>query len=123
MTYVSPSTGREIQAVLFDTFGSVVDWRSGVAREVAAFAGSPDGRGRRGFADAWRAKYEPSMEPIRNGSREFVPLDQLHLENLHATLPEFGLHAARFDDRELGDLNSAWQRLDPWEDSVAGLAN
>jgi 2-haloacid dehalogenase len=51
-----------------------------------------------------------------------VPLDQLHLENLHATLPEFGLNAADFDDRELGNLNAAWERLDPWEDSVAGLS-
>jgi 2-haloacid dehalogenase len=123
MTYVSPSTGREIKAVLFDTFGSVVDWRSGITRDVAAFAK----RHRidldaAGFADAWRAKYEPSMEPIRNGSREFVPLDRLHLENLHATLPEFGLDAADFDDHQLGDLNAAWERLDPWEDSVAGLA-
>jgi 2-haloacid dehalogenase len=48
-----------------------------------------------GFADAWRAKYEPSMEPVRNGSREFVPLDQLHLENLHATLAEFGPERGR----------------------------
>jgi 2-haloacid dehalogenase len=122
MMYVSPSTGQEIKAVLFDTFGSVVDWRSGVARDVAAFAK----RHRieldaAVFADAWRAKYEPSMEPIRNGSREFVPLDQLHLENLHATLAEFGLNAADFDDGDLADLNAAWQRLDPWEDSVAGL--
>ena len=123
MTYVSPSTGRVIKAVLFDTFGSVVDWRSGVARDVAAFA-----KGHRidldalAFADAWRAKYEPSMEPIRNGSREFVPLDELHLENLRATLSEVSLEAACFDDDELGDLNAAWERLDPWEDSVAGLA-
>ena len=123
MTYVSPSTGREIKAVLFDTFGSVVDWRSGVARDVAAFSEhhriDVDAAA---FADAWRAKYEPSMEPIRNGSREFVPLDQLHLENLRATLTEFGLHPTHFDERELSDLNAAWQRLDPWEDSVDGLA-
>jgi 2-haloacid dehalogenase len=123
MTYISPSTGREIKAVLFDTFGTVVDWRLGIARDVAAFAK----RHRidldaAGFADAWQAKYEPSMEPIRNGSREFVPLDLLHLENLNATLPEFGLDAAHFDNRELGDLNAAWERLDPWEDSVAGLS-
>jgi len=102
MTNVSPSTGREIKAVLFDTFGSVVDWRSGVARDVAA------------FADAWQAKYEPSIELVRNGSRDFVPLDQLHLENLHATLSEFSLDAAGFDDDELADLNAAWERLDPW---------
>jgi 2-haloacid dehalogenase len=123
MTYVSPFTGREIKAVLFDTFGSVVDWRSGVTRGVAAFAKyhriNLDAAA---FADAWRAKYEPSMEPIRNGSREFVPLDQLHLENLHATLAEFGLDTGDFDDRDLARLNAAWQRLDPWEDSVAGVA-
>jgi 2-haloacid dehalogenase len=114
MSYVSPSTRRVIKAVLFDTFGSVVDWRSGVARDVAAFA-----KRHRidldavAFADAWRATYEPSMEPVRNGSREFVPLDQLHLENLHATLAEFGLNSADFDDRDLADLNAAWERLDP----------
>ena len=62
------------------------------------------------------------MEPVRNGGRELVPLDQLHLENLHATLAEFGLNPADFDDRELADLNAAWERLDPWEDSVAGLS-
>jgi hypothetical protein len=54
-------------------------------------------------------------------SREFVPLDQLHLENLHATLLEFGLDAAGFDD-ELADLDATWQRVEPWEDSVAGVA-
>ena len=122
MTYVSPSTGRVIKAVLFDTFGTVVDWRSGVARDVAAFA-----KRHRidldavAFADAWRAKYEPSMELVRNGSRDFVPLDQLHLENLRTTLSEFSLDAAGFDDVELADLNAAWERLDPWEDSAAGL--
>src|SRR3954447_17937286 len=75
MMYVSPSTGREIKAALFDTFGSVVDWRSGVARDVAAFAKNHQfNLDAAAFADAWRTKYEPSMEPIRNGNREFVPL-------------------------------------------------
>ncbi len=123
MTYVSPSTGREIKAVLFDTFGSVVDWRAGIARDVTRFAKNHQiDVDAAAFADAWRAKYEPSMEPIRHESREFVPLDQLHLENLHATLAEFGLDAADFDDRDIAALNAAWERLDPWEDSVAGLA-
>jgi 2-haloacid dehalogenase len=58
---------------------------------------------------------DPQWEP------RVVPLDRLHLENLHATLPEFGLDAANFDDRELANLNSAWERLDPWQDSIAGL--
>jgi 2-haloacid dehalogenase len=123
MGYVSASTGQQIKAVLFDTFGTVVDWRTGVARDLAAFA-----ERRRladldpwAFADAWRAKYDPSMEPIRTGARGFVPLDELHRENLISTLPEFGLDPSDYDG-ELDDLTAAWERLDPWDDSVAGLA-
>lgn len=122
MAYVAPSTERQIKAVLFDTFGTVVDWRTGVARDIATFTE----RHRLvdldafAFADAWRAKYEPSMAPIRSGSREFVPLDQLHRESLITTLPEFGLDPSDYDD-ELDELTDAWERLDPWDDSVAGL--
>ena len=122
MAYEADSTGQQIKAVLFDTFGTVVDWRSGVARDIADFAE----RHRLtdldawAFTDAWRAKYEPSMEPIRKGIREFVPLDQLHRENLISTLTEFGLDPSAYGD-ELDDLAAAWERLDPWDDSVAGL--
>ena len=123
MAFRPASTGQQVKAVLFDTFGTVVDWRTGVAREVAAFAE----RHRLVdldalmFADAWRAKYEPSMEPIRNGDRDFVPLDQLHRESLISTLSEFGLDPGDYPD-ELDHLNAAWERLDPWNDSVAGVA-
>ena len=122
VSYVAPSTGHEIRAVLFDTFGSVVDWRSGVAREVSAFAA------RHGieldasaFADAWRSRYEPSLEPVRSGTRGFVPLDQLHRENLLETMEQFGVGPVGFGDAEIDALNSAWERLDPWPDSVEGL--
>ena len=122
MTYVSASTGRQVQAVLFDTFGTVVDWRSGVTRELTAFAARHvllDFDAAR-FADAWRARYEPSMDPIRTGDRAFVPLDQLHRESLITTMPQFGLDPADYHD-ELDELSAAWERLDPWDDSVAGL--
>lgn len=122
MPYVSASTGRRVQAVLFDTFGTVVDWRSGVTRELDAFAARhsfTDFDAAR-FADAWRARYEPSMDPIRTGDRAFAPLDQLHRENLLATMPEFGLNPAAYHD-ELDELTAAWERLEPWDDSVAGL--
>jgi 2-haloacid dehalogenase len=112
-----------IKAVLFDTFGSVVDWRSGVARDVAAFAE----RHRIdldavAFADAWRARYEPSMEPIRNGSREFVPLISCTWRTSAQRFRSSAWKRPASTNGELADLNAAWERLDPWEDSVAGLA-
>jgi len=110
-----------LKALIFDVFGTVVDWRTGVARDVAVFF---SGRGRqvdaRGFADAWRAKYQPAMEKIRSGSRGYVPLDILHRENLDATLQEFGLDDA-VDEAARADLNRAWEKLPPWPDSVPGL--
>lgn len=124
MTHVSISTGRQVQAVLFDTFGTVVDWRSGVAREVAAFAARHAllGFDAVRFADAWRGRYEPSMDRVRTGDRAFVPLDQLHRENLLATMIEFDVNPTEYED-ELDELNGVWERLDPWGDSVAGLTD
>ena len=108
-----------VQAVLFDTFGTVVDWRSGIAAAVEeAAAAHPVTVDPAAFADAWRAKYQPSMEPIRSGRRPFVRLTDLHRENLAATLQEFGWNLAP-DEAE--QLNRAWQRLPPWPDSVDGL--
>jgi 2-haloacid dehalogenase len=112
-----------VRAALFDVFGTVVDWRSGVSRIVAAFMArhaisgvDPDA-----FADAWRRRYSPSMEEVRAGRRPFVPLDRLHFESLQATLSEFDLARRDFADADLQDLNRAWHRLDPWPDAVAGL--
>jgi len=108
-----------VQAVLFDTFGTVVDWRSGIAAAVAEVAGvhsmAVDSAA---FADVWRAKYQPSMEPIRAGRRPFVRLSDLHRENLAATLAEFGWD---LPPDETEQLNQAWQRLPAWPDSVEGL--
>ena len=109
--------------MLFDTFGTVVDWRSGVARDVRALldAHAIDGIDPYDFADAWRARYQPAMAAIRNGERAFVPLDVLHLENLHAVLDEYAVPWSSFRADELRDLNLAWHRLDPWADSIQGL--
>jgi 2-haloacid dehalogenase len=112
-----------VRAVLFDTFGTVVDWRTGVARQVAAFATA---RGQEldaeAFAGEWRALYQPAMEAIRSGSREFATLDTLHRENLDQVLRSHGLDPDRLDARTLADLNRSWHRLPPWPDSVEGLA-
>jgi 2-haloacid dehalogenase len=112
----------DVRALVFDVFGTVVDWRSGVARESGAFlarhALSADPAA---FADAWRRRYAPAMEEVRSGRRPFVRLDVLHRENLAATLSEFGIDPAEISPSELDGLNLAWRKLDPWPDSVPGL--
>ena len=112
-----------LQALVFDVFGTVVDWREGVARDLAAFfarhgAATTDARA---VADAWRRRYQPSMEECRSGRRPFTRLDVLHRENLDAVLSEHGVDLRSVDAAELDELNRAWHRLDPWPDSVPGL--
>lgn len=112
---------RAVKALIFDVFGTCVDWRSGIAREAEAVA-------RRAgvdldpstFADAWRARYQPQMETVRSGKRSWTILDVLHRESLLALLPEFGLEG-RLSEAEIDDFNRAWHRLDPWPDTVPGL--
>jgi 2-haloacid dehalogenase len=121
--YRSPSTGRPVRAVLFDTFGTVVDWRTGVAREAAAFATAQGvALDAHAFADHWRALYQPAMEAIRAGTRGFITLDTLHRENLDQALRQHGVEPDRLDTAALEELNRSWHRLPPWPDSVEGLA-
>jgi 2-haloacid dehalogenase len=109
-----------IKALTFDVFGTVVDWRSGVAREAEALL-APKGFDRDwpAFADAWRARYQPAMSAVRKGERPFVILDTLHRENLVELLAAEGI--VGLSETEVDQLNRAWHRLDPWPDVVAGL--
>ena len=112
----------DVEALVFDVFGTVVDWRSRVAREPAAFlALYAPGADPAAFADAWRRRYAPAMQEVRSGRRPFVRLDLLHLENLVTTLPEFGIDSVAIPPSKLETLNLAWRKLDPWPDSVSGL--
>ncbi|MGB3427961.1 MAG: haloacid dehalogenase type II [Burkholderiaceae bacterium] len=112
-----------LKALVFDVFGTVVDWREGVARDLAAFlnkhgAAEVDPHA---VADAWRRRYQPAMEECRSGRRPFTRLDVLHRENLEAVLSESGVDLRSVGPAELDDLNRAWHRLDPWPDSIPGL--
>ena len=109
-----------VKALVFDTFGTVVDWRSSVAREVEALAK------RKGvaidtpkFADAWRAGYGPSMNRVRSGDLPWTRLDALHRMTLDKILVDFAF--AGLSEEEKASLNHAWHRLTPWPDAVAGL--
>ena len=112
-----------IKALAFDVFGTVVDWRSGIARDAApvlARLGRTDIDPNR-FADGWRKRYQPALEEVRSGRRPFVILDTLHREALEDLLRHHGIDLAAVDEATLTDLTHAWHRLDPWPDSVEGL--
>jgi 2-haloacid dehalogenase len=110
-----------VKALVFDVFGTLVDWRSSIAREaqqVLALRGISLAWD--AFADAWRDQYQPAMEEVRSGRLPFSKLDALHRRNLDVVLREFGLESV--DEATRRHLNLAWHRLDAWPDVAPGLA-
>src|SRR5882757_5552407 len=114
---ITPGGGPlpQVKALVFDTFGTVVDWRNGVAREAETIL-KPLGYDLDwlAFADAWRKEYGPGMEEVRSGRRRFVKLDILHRENLERILPRFKV--GKLEEPTLAELNLAWHKLDAWPD-------
>lgn len=108
------------EALIFDVFGTVVDWRSSVIRE-----GEELGRKKNldvdwaAFADAWRSRYAPSMNRVRRGEIAWTNLDALHRTSLEELLREFGVEGLTEVERD--HLNRVWHRLEPWPDAVEGL--
>lgn len=110
-----------VKALVFDVFGTCVDWRSGVARDAERIL-TPLGYTLdwRALADAWRALYQPTMEEVRSGRQPYVALDVLHRRMLDRIRPQFGLQT--LDPKVADDLNLAWHRLDTWPDVLPGFA-
>ena len=112
---------KEVKALIFDVFGTLVDWRSSIAREARALlAPRAIAVDWERFADAWRDQYQPAMEEVRGGRLPFCKLDALHRRNLDIVLRELSLD--RVDEPTRVALNLAWHRLDAWPDAAAGLA-
>ena len=105
----------QVRALVFDVFGTVVDWRSSVAAEVRALGWPVEPAA---FADAWRAGYAPAMQAVRDGRLPWMHIDALHRRILDALLAERGLAPP---EAEVAELNRVWHRLAPWPDSVAGV--
>jgi len=109
-----------VKALMFDVFGTVVDWRSSIIREGEAL-----GRARglsvdwARFADAWRGLYQPMLSRVRNGELPWTRLDDLHRMSLDRLLVDFGIGG--LGPAEVDHLNRVWHRLDPWPDAVEGL--
>lgn len=111
------------KVLAFDVFGTVVDWRSGIARAAKPFLA---GLGRSDidphlFADQWRALYQPAMEECRSGRRPYTRLDILNRETLETLLDRHGIDPRSVDDDMLHEFAFAWRRLEPWPDAIEGL--
>jgi len=115
-----PSVADSVQALVFDVFGTVVDWRASIIREgqlLAARKGYEIDWGE--FADRWRSGYGPAMNKVRTGELPWTKIDDLHRMILDELVLEFGLTG--MTEAELDHFNRAWHRLSPWPDTVAGL--
>jgi len=113
---------ENVKVLLFDTFGTVSDWRGSIARmgERLAREKGIEGVDWEAFARAWRAGYRPGMARVQSGERPWTSVDVIHRERLEEILVEFGI-AERFTDDEKADMNLFWHRLDPWPESIPGL--
>jgi 2-haloacid dehalogenase len=111
----------DVKALFFDVFGTLVDWRSGVAAAAETVL-RPQGivLDWIAFADAWRDQYQPAMEAVRSGAVAYAKLDVLHRRTLQKILPQFGLEDLK--DIDLDRLTLAWHQLDAWPDVQAGLS-
>ena len=109
----------QVKAVLFDVFGTVVDWRTSIIRELEAF-GAAKGISAdwTALTDDWRGLYQPSMEEVRSGRRPWTILDVLHRRVGKAA---HEVRDPRVTEAEKQHLNKVWHRLSPWPDSVPGL--
>ncbi|MEF8843215.1 MAG: haloacid dehalogenase type II [Haloarculaceae archaeon] len=113
-------TVTDVDALLFDVFGTVVDWRSGVIRDGERL-NEAEGLDVdwAAFADAWREEYRPSMDRVRRDEIPWRNLDALHRESLEELLDRFGVDG--LTEEEVEHLNHVWHRLDPWPDAIPGL--
>ena len=111
---------KNVKAMTFDVFGTVVDWRSSISREIR-LVGEQKGFDVNWdtFADKWRAGYGPSMNKVRTGELPWTKIDVLHRMILNDLLEEYNI--PNLTESEKDHLNRAWHRLDPWPDSVEGL--
>src|SRR6478609_6661386 len=114
-------SAMSVRALAFDVFGTVVDWRSSIIRELDAFGRSHGlQQDWSAMADNWRSGYAPAMDRVRRGELPWTRIDDLHRMILVDLLTEAGI--TPISDEDIDYLNRAWHRLDPWPDSVRGLS-
>jgi 2-haloacid dehalogenase len=110
----------EIKALVFDVFGTVVDWRTSISRQAGEF-GAKHGVSADWdqFADDWRAGYGAGMAKVNSGEVEWKIVDQIHRERLDVLLEQYKF--PKINETDLVEFNKSWHRLDGWPDSTGGL--
>lgn len=109
-----------VKALVFDTFGTVVDWRGSIIREATQWGQAKNLQIDWGnFADRWRAGYGPSMDKVRKGALPWMKLDDLHRMILEHLLTEFKITGLTEEEKD--HWNRVWHRLSGWPDSIEGL--
>jgi len=115
-----PTNSLGVKALIFDVFGTVVDWRGSIIREGEQWGREKNLQIDWGkFADRWRAGYGPSMEKVRKGELPWTKLDMLHRMILDQLLVEFNITGLTEEEKE--HWTNVWHRLTPWPDAVEGL--
>jgi 2-haloacid dehalogenase len=110
----------DVQALLFDVFGTVVDWRSSLIDDLSRFGAEKGLKADwAAFADDWRGLYQPAMDEVRTGRRPWTILDVLHRESLDKLIVKYAF--AGLSEADKDHINRVWHRLKPWPDSVPGL--
>jgi 2-haloacid dehalogenase len=110
----------EVKALLFDTFGTVMDWRTSIIRDFRAFGERKSLKiDWEAFVDDWKTAYRPGMDAVRSGKQPWTRVDRIYRTKLDEILPTYGL--ASLNESERDHLNRAWHRLNPWSDAIDGL--
>jgi len=106
-----------IRALCFDTFGTLVDWRSSLLDELTALAPDVEPDLAAAVVDGWRAAYRPAMTVARE-QPVWRDLDALQRETLTTVLTEHGVTLPPVAHET---LVQGWRRLRPWPDVRSGL--
>src|SRR5215212_3743918 len=106
-----------VQALTFDVFGTVVNWRSAIIREGRAVHANADWSA---IADSWRKLYRPTIDSVTRGERAWATFDELQRVMLEQVLDQYQVRGLA--EPQKAHLATVWERLDPWPDVVPGLS-
>ncbi|KAK7012599.1 Haloacid type II [Favolaschia claudopus] len=120
----SPLPG--VQALLFDVFGTVVDWHGSVTKELERVGKQHSIEGDwKEFATTWQRGYDENTLRIAQGGKGPSSVDVMHREMLEdiLTSEKWKALSDKLTSQARDELNLVWHRLDGWPDSTPGLYN